>query len=134
MNNTVYATYLIPESRFEAMEKAVKKLAKKVESGKTAAEFPPAIESSREVLMVWEKGQRTFFDPSKEYAPGVDITPYLWVTLKYARPVLNGWKLLAVYDWEVTEDGTRTCYTSKIPGEFIICMGSMPIAVGSMVT
>lgn len=119
MNNTVYTTYLIPESRFENMEKAVKKLARKVEAGKTAAEFPPAIEATREVCMVWEKGVRSFFNADKEYSNKAEIVPYLWVTLKYARPVLNGWKLLAVYDWEITEDGTRTCYVSKVPGEFL---------------
>ena len=119
MNNTVYATYLIPESRFENMEKAVKKLARKVEAGKTAAEFPPAIEETRETLMIWERGVRSFYNPQKEYSPKAEIVPYLWVTIKYARPVLNGWKLLAVYDWEITVDGTRTCYVSKVPGEFL---------------
>jgi len=121
MNNAVYATYLIPQARFAAMEAAVKKLARKVDSGKTAAEFPPVIEATREVLMVWENNHlRSFFDPAKEYRKGVEIVQYIWVTLKYARPVLNGWELLAVYDWEVTEDGSRSCYVSAVPGAFLL--------------
>jgi hypothetical protein len=120
MDNTVYATFLIPQSRLEAMQSSVDKMARRVSKGKTAAEFPPAIEATREVLMVWEKGSRTFYNPAKTYSDRAEIIPFVWVTLKYAQPILNGWKLLAVYDWEITADGTRTCYVSKVPGEFLL--------------
>lgn len=120
MSNMVYATHLIPASRIEAMAKAVDKLARKVESGKTAAEFPPAIEATREVIGVWDNNTFSVFNADVTYSKMAEFVPYVWVTLKYARPILNGWQLLAVYDWEVTEDGTRTCYVSSVPGAYLL--------------
>ncbi len=120
MENNVHASYLIPVSRFEKMEKAVKKLARKVLNGKTAAEFPPEIEATHEVLMVWNGGIMRPFNAVKNYPTDAEFIPYLWVTLKYSRPVLNGWHLVAVYDWEITDDGKRTCYVSPVPGQMVL--------------
>lgn len=120
MENNVHASYLIPVSRFDKLEKAVKKLARKVVNGKTAAEFPPEIEATHEVVMVWEGGIMRPFNPSKAYSIAAEFVPYFWVTLKYSRPILNGWHLVAVYDWEITDDGKRTCYVSTVPGQMVL--------------
>ncbi len=120
MENVVYATFLVPAARLEAMQTAIEKMARRIAKGKTAAEFPPVFEATREVLMVWQNGTRLFFNPARNYSAKSEIVPYVWVTLKYAQPVLNGWQLLAVYDWEVTATGIRTCYVSKVPGAFLL--------------
>lgn len=115
----VYASFLIPHDRLIDMEKAVKKLARRIESGKTKADFAPTIEATREQVVVFD-GRMSMFDASNEYSDNARFVPYVWVTLHYQQPMVEGWHLIAVYDWEVTEDGTRTCYTSTVPGQMIL--------------
>lgn len=104
MRNEVYGSFLIPADRVDELQSAVDKLSRRIKSGKTFAEFPPAIEGIRNHYIERE---------------GV-VTPYAWVTLRYQQPSVNGWFLIAVYDWEVTPDGQRICYTSPVPGQQIL--------------
>ena len=117
MDNSIYASFLIPEYRLDGLEKLINKLARKISKGKTSAE-KPEIEATREVVMIKDKGQLVPYNPAKHTGEH-DFYGYVWVTLKYEQPKLNGWQLVAVYDWEVTEDGHETCYTSMVPGQMM---------------
>lgn len=120
MDTSIYASYLIPTQRVEGLEKLIKKLSNKIAKGKTSAE-KPEIEATRDVVMIRHKGQLVPYNPSVHSPEGEDheFYGYTWVTLKYEQPKLNGWQLVAVYDWEVTEDGKDTCYMSVVPGQMV---------------
>lgn len=122
MQNEIYATYLIPGSRVEGLEKTIGKLARRIEKGKTHADIIPTVEDKREQLMVVGRhgGLIGWYVPGKDYGSKAMVTPYYWVTIRYQRPILNGWQLIAVYDWEVTPDGKRTCYVSPVPGHMVL--------------
>jgi len=119
MDNSVFATYLIPDSRVTGLTKLITRLAKKVNSGKTEASFPPSIRVVKEVVMVQDGGRARPFSPMATYSKKAKFSYYSWVTIKYERPIINGWQLVAVYDWENTADGKRTCYVSPVPGMMV---------------
>lgn len=106
MNSEFYGSFLIPSDRLADLEKAVEKLANRIAKGKTAADYPPTIEGTREHFIPRADGK------------GVDL--YHWVTLRYQTPAQDGWHLVAVYDWENTPDGNTVCYTSPVPGQMVL--------------
>jgi hypothetical protein len=120
MDNEVYASYLIPTSRVDALQKRVDKLARRIAKGKTHADFPPAITATRNIMVVMMPDGPHSIHPTKSYPVDTTYADYTWVTLRYQRPALNGWHLVAVYDWEITADGTRTCYVSPVPGQMVL--------------
>ena len=119
MDNTVHATYRIPSSRVEGLTSVIEKLARRIVKGKTHADFPPAIEATREMIYVRDLNKTRPYNAETVYSPKAEYISYTWVTIKYQRPVINGWTLVAVYDWEVTPDGTQTCYVSTVPGQMV---------------
>jgi hypothetical protein len=118
--NEVHATYLIPKERLAGMTKLFKKLANKIAKGKTHADFEPTLEVVRDQIMVRGNGVFRPINPNRNYANGTVFAEYVWVTIKYQQPVLNGWSLVAVYDWETNADGERTCYVSPVPGQMVL--------------
>jgi hypothetical protein len=114
MTNTVYASYKIPTSRVKGLEKAITKLANRITKGKTTADFPPAIEYTKEVIYV----NGLPFSPDKTYKEDDKFVSYTWVTIKYNRPIINGWHLVCVYDWEYA-DGEEICYISTVPDQMV---------------
>jgi len=120
MDNTVYASYLIPTSRVAGLDKFITRLANKVKKGKTEASFAPSLVIVKEIVMVSDLGKRTEpFSATVTYSNKAKYSYYSWVTLNYERPIINGWQLVAVYDWETTDDGIRTCYTTPVPGMMV---------------
>ena len=119
MDNTVHGTYLIPTSRVESLDKTITRLANKINKGKTHADFPPTMVVVKEVVMVHDNGRSRLFSPTTVYSKKAEYVPYTWVEIKYQRPILNGWTLVCVYDWELTDDGKRTCYVSPVPGQMV---------------
>ena len=119
MDNSVYATYLIPTSRVAGLDKLITRLANKVKKGKTEASFAPSLIIAKEIVMVQDGGKAKPFNDTAEYSTKAKYSYYSWVTLHYERPIINGWQLVAVYDWETTADGTRTCYVSPVPGMMV---------------
>ena len=117
-STTIFATILIHASRFEALETLFKKLGNKIRKGKTHADFAPSIELVKSVYMVTDKGKTRPYNPDQEYSDKAEFQPHHWVTIKYQRPVLSGWQLVAVYDWEYAGD-TVTCYCSPVPGMMV---------------
>ena len=116
MDNEIYATYLIPQSRLEGLQKLFDKLGRRIAKGKTTADYAPTIEATREVILT--SGLRKF-NPLTCTVQKPNLYEYVWVTIKYQQPVISGWQLVAVYDWETAEDGTRTCYTSVVPDQIV---------------
>lgn len=118
-NNEVYATYLIPESRIDALVKRINKLANKINKGKTHADFPPSIEVQKHVTFVKDAfTSMKPYDINKEY-DDPKFYSFVWATIHYQRPVLNGWQLVAVYDWEETPNNGTVCYVSPVPGQMV---------------
>lgn len=114
-DSTLYGTFLIPSSRVDSLQKRLKAIARKLAKGKTVADVEPFCTVMREIIMVHDKRYGTApFIAGREYLPTAKFAPYSWVTVRYSRPVLNGWQLIAVYDWEWTENGC-TCYVSTVP-------------------
>lgn len=120
--NEVYASYRIPTSRLESLQKTVQKLANRIKKGKTEADYPPTIEATRDIVMVSDGGITRPINNTRVYSKDAIYIPYVWVTIKYQQPIVNGWHLIAVYDWEVTEDGKRTCFVSTVPGQMVLPM------------
>lgn len=120
MDNSIYATFLIPGERLEGLEKLFKKLARKIEKGKTSAEIP-VIEATRSEVLIENNGQLVKYKVCKHSPEDQDHSfyDYVWVTIKYEQPKLNGWQLVAVYDWEITADDKTTCYMSVVPGHMV---------------
>jgi hypothetical protein len=106
METEFYGSIMIPGDRLADLEKAVEKLARRIEKGKTAADYPPTIEAVRDHFIPLANGE------------GVDL--YHWVTIRYQTPVQEGWSLVAVYDWAIAPDGERTCYTSPVPRMMVL--------------
>lgn len=119
MDNSVHATYLIPTSRVAGLDKVITRLANKVKKGKTEASFAPSLIIVKEIVMVRDGNKSKPFNAAAEYSPKAQYSYYSWVTIHYERPIINGWQLVAVYDWENTADGTRTCYVSPVPGMMV---------------
>ena len=118
--NEVHATYLIPQSRVDGLTKTIGKLARRIQKGKTHSDIVPTIEIVRDVIMVHNNGRLERFNAFKDSHNDKDLVQYTWVTIHYQKPVLDGWHLIAVYDWEVTEDGKRTCYVNPVPGQMVL--------------
>lgn len=119
--NEVHATYLIPKERLAGMTKLFNKLARKIAKGKTHADFEPTLEVVRDQIMIrGEHGTYHIIKGNHRYPPNSVFAEYVWVTIKYQQPVLNGWSLVAVYDWETNADGERTCYVSPVPGQMVL--------------
>ena len=106
MDSEFYGSILVPGDRLADLESAVAKMARRIEKGKTVADYAPTIEAVRD-----------HFIPRKD---GEGVDPYHWVTVRYQTPAQEGWHLVAVYDWEVGPDGSRTCYTSPVPGQMVL--------------
>jgi hypothetical protein len=119
MDNTIYASYLIPESRLEGLTKHIEKLAKRIAKGKTIADFAPEIQATREAVMVRDKGTFALFNPNTIYSKKAQFFSYNWVTLLYQQPKLNGWNLVCAYDWETSPAGDTVCYVSTVPGQMV---------------
>lgn len=113
---TFQATLLIPESRVDSLIKTISKLAKRIDAGKTHAAFAPTAEIVGEQAMIRtaDTGPVTFYIPGKSYKDTAVAYTYKWVTVSYDRPLVEGWRLTAVYDWT---DGP--CMVSAVPGEEI---------------
>jgi len=119
MDNEVYASYLIPTARVAGLDKTITRLANRVKKGKTDADFAPSLIILKEIVMVSDGDGAKPFNTSTEYSRKAKYSYYTWVTLHYQRPIINGWQLVAVYDWETTDDGIRTCYVSPVPGMMV---------------
>jgi hypothetical protein len=115
----VYGTYLIPSSRLDGMTKLINKLARKIAKGKTHADFEPTIDPMRTVVMEQYSNNLFPIKPNVDYSDK-NVAEYTWVTIKYQQPVLNGWSLVAVYDWETTPEGVRTCFVSTVPDQMVL--------------
>ena len=115
MEDSIHASYRIPTSRVDGLEKTLIKLAKRIAKGKTEA-TPPVLEDTRNVILVKDNGTILPFNQTRKYTIKAKFLEYTWVTIKYQRPSIDGWKLIAVYDWDTTDDG-RVCYVSTVPSE-----------------
>jgi len=69
METEFYGSIMIPGDRLADLEKAVEKLARRIEKGETAASYPPTIEAVRDHFIPLANGE------------GVDL--YHWVTIRY---------------------------------------------------
>jgi len=119
MNNTGFATHLIPTSRVDSLEKKIIGLAKRIANGKTQADFQPTITIVKEVIYATNSGYKRPYNPEHEYSKHMKLVSYSWVTVMYQQPRVEGWQLVAVYDWEVNQAGERTCYVSTVPGHMV---------------
>lgn len=111
----VHATFRVPVSRFDALEKAVLKLARKVNKDKTFTTFPPALSKVETIVIVKDDGITAPFDTNAVYTDEAKYAEYVQFYLDYQRPILNGWMLVCTYDWEWNGSET-TCYVNTVPG------------------
>jgi hypothetical protein len=110
MEHSVYTTLLIPSSRIDGLQKLFTRLTNKINKGKTEATIPELTV----VKTVISTNPQYIIKPTEVSTKAYEL---MWVTIRYQAPSLAGWKLIAVYDWETTDDGERHCYTSPVPGE-----------------
>ncbi len=115
----VHQTFSVPSNRFDALEKAVLKLARKITKGKTSADFPPKLSQVEYIVMVKDGNQDLApFNAVTVYSKKAQYLEYVQFHLDYQRPTLNGWQLVCIYDWEWANNDV-TCYVNPVPGMMV---------------
>ena len=112
VNSEVYAaSHLIPTDNLKRLETKLKRLSRRKAIGKVETGIEYSIHD--EVL-----------EPYKVFDESINRTvtryrSYTWLTIVGSSPKINGWELVARYEWESTADGKRICFAHSVPNMVI---------------
>ena len=112
VNSEVYAaSHLIPTDNLKSLETKLKRLSRRKAIGKVETGIEYSIHDEvLEPYTVWIK--RTNRDVTR-------YRSYTWITIVGSSPKINGWELVARYEWESTADGKKICFAHSVPNMVI---------------
>ena len=102
------ASHLIPTENIKGLETKIKRLAKRKGLGKIEKGIECSIHNEvLEPYEVWDKWTEKAVTRYRSYT---------WFTIMGETPKLEGWELVAKYDFERTAEGKSVCFAHAVPG------------------